>query len=48
MIRLNEKLQYHNNREAATISALLSSKIDKYQFLAGEEILPTNQSGIIE
>ena len=35
----DEKLQYDINREAAKIPALSSGKIDKYEFLAGEEIL---------
>ena len=35
------------NREAAKISALSSGKIDKYEYLAGEEILPSDQSRII-
>ena len=39
----NEKRQYDINREAANISALLSGKIDKYEYLTGEEILPSNQ-----
>ena len=43
-----EKLQYHINREAAKISALSSGKIDKYEYLTGEEILPYNQQQIIE
>ena len=38
-----EKLQYDINREAAKISALSSGKIDKYEYLTGEEILPSNQ-----
>ena len=42
-----EKLQYDINREAAKISASSSGKIDKYEFLTGEEILPSNQSRII-
>ena len=41
-------LQYDINREAAKISALSSGKIDKYEYLAGEEILPSDQSRIIE
>ena len=41
-------MQYDTNREAAKISALLSYKIDKYEYLAGEEILPFDQSRIIE
>ena len=44
----DEKLQYDINREAAKISALVSGKIDKYEFLTGEEILPFDQSRIIE
>ena len=44
----DEKLQYDINREAAKISALSSGKIDKYEYLIGEEILPSNQQQIIE
>ena len=44
----DEKLQYDINREAAKISALSSGKIDKYQYLTGEEVLPSNQQHIIE
>ena len=44
----HEKLQYDINKEAAKISALSSGKIDKYEYLAGEEILPSNQQQIIE
>ena len=43
-----EKLQYNINREAAIISALSSGKIDKHEYLTGEEILPSNQRQIIE
>ena len=43
----DEKLQYIN-REAGKISALSSSKIDKYKYLTGDEILPSNQQQIIE
>ena len=42
----DEKLQYNINREAAKISALSSGKIDKYEYLTGEEILPSDQSRI--
>ena len=38
-----EKLQYDIKRKAAEISALSSGKIDEYEYLAGEEILPSNQ-----
>ena len=44
----DEKLQYDLNREAAKISALLSGKIHKYEYLTGEDILPCNQQQIIE
>ena len=44
----DEKLQYDINREVAKISALSSGKIDKYEYLTGEEILPSNQQQIIE
>ena len=44
----DEKLQYDINREAARISALLLGKIDKYEYHTGEEILPNDQSKIIE
>ena len=44
----DETLQYDINREAAKISALSSGKIDKYEYLTGEEILPSNQQQIIE
>ena len=43
-----KKLQYYINREAAKISSLLSSKIDKNEYPTGEEILPSDQSRIIE
>ena len=44
----DEKLQYDFNREAAKISALSSGKIDKYEFLSGEEILPPDKRRVIE
>ena len=44
----DEKLRYDINREAAKISALSSSKIYKYEYLTGEDILPSNQQQIIE
>ena len=34
----DEKLQYDINKEAAKISTLSSKKIDKYEYLTGEEI----------
>ena len=44
----DEKLQYDINRKAAKISALSSGKIRKYEYLAGEDMLPSNQQQIIE
>ena len=44
----DEKLQYDINREAGKTSALSSGKIDKYEYLTGEEILPSNERQIIE
>ena len=44
----DEKLQYDISREAAKISALSSSKNDKYENLTGEEILPSDETRIIE
>ena len=43
-----EKLQHDINRKAAKISALSSGKIHKYEYLTGEDILPSNQQQIIE
>ena len=40
----DEELQYDINREAAKISALY----DKYEYLTGEEILPSNQQQMIQ
>ena len=42
------KLQNDINKEAAKISALSSDKIDKYKYLTGEGILPSNQRRVIE
>ena len=44
----DEKLQYDINREVAKISALSSGKIHKYEYLTGEDMLPSNQQQIIE
>ena len=43
-----EKLQYDINRKAAKISGLSSEKMDKYEYLTGEEILPSDQRRVIE
>ena len=44
----DEKLRSDVNREATKISALSSGKIHKYEYLTGEDILPSNQQQIIE
>ena len=44
----DEKLQYGINRKAAKISALSSDKIQKYEYLTSEDILPSNLHQIIE
>ena len=44
----DEKLQYYINREAAKISALSSDKTNKYKYLTGKEILPSDPERVIE
>ena len=44
----DEKIQYYINREAAKISSLSSSKVDKYEYLPGEETLPPDKARVIE
>ena len=44
----DEKLQYDINRKASKISALSSCNFRKYEYLTGEDILPSNQQQIIE
>ena len=39
----DEKLKYDINRETTKISALSSGKIHKYEYLTGEDMLPSNQ-----
>ena len=49
MIRLEmQKLEYNISRESAKLPGLSTSKINKYEYLRGEEILPVNQREIIE
>ena len=38
----DEKRQYDINRETTKLSTLTPSEIDKYEYLTGEEILPSN------
>ena len=44
----NEKLQYDINREVAKILSLSSGKVDKYEYLTSEEILPPGQRQLIQ
>ena len=44
----DEKIQCDTNREAAKISALWSGNIRKYEYITGEDILPSDQQQIIE
>ena len=44
----DEKRQCDINKEAAKISELSSGKIDKYKYLTGEGILPSDQSRITD
>ena len=44
----DETLQYDINRETAKISALSSGKNDKYKYLTGKEIWPSDQNRIVE
>ena len=39
---------YSINREAEIIATLVSCKIDKYEYLTSEEILPSNQRQTLE
>ena len=43
-----EKLQYDINRKATKISALSSENFRKYQYITGEDILPSNHQQIIK
>ena len=40
----DEKLQYDVNRKTVKVPALSSWRTDKYEYLAGEEVLQFNQS----
>ena len=44
----DEKIQYNINREAAKISFKSSGKFHKYEYLTGEDTLPSNEQQIIE
>ena len=38
---MDEKLRHNINRKVAKLSAVSSDKINKYEYLIGEEVLPT-------
>ena len=44
----DQKLRYGISREAAKISASSSGKVHKYEYLTGQDILPSNQQQIIQ
>ena len=44
----DKKMQYDINRKAAKISALSSGKIEQHEYLAGEEIQPSDQRRVIQ
>ena len=49
MVRLEIKnLQYNINREAAKITVFSPGDIDKCEYCTGQEILPLDQSRVIE
>ena len=43
MMTINDQIKDENNREAAKISPLSSGKLHKYEYLTGEDILPSTQ-----
>ena len=44
----DQKLRYDISREAAKISASSSGRVHKYEYLTGQDILPSNQQQIIQ
>ena len=44
----DQQLKYDINREVDKLSALSWSKVHKYEYLPGEDILPSNQQQMIE
>ena len=44
---IDDQLRYDINREVTKILALSSGKIHKFEYLTGEDILPSNQHEII-
>ena len=44
----DKKRRYEFNREAANISAKILDTYHKYEYLTGEEMIPTDQKQLIE
>ena len=44
----DEKLRHNTDRKAANISSLSSKQFNKYEYVTGKEILPSNQKQMIE
>ena len=44
----DETLQYDVTRDTPNISEISSGKIDKYEYITGQEILPPDQSRMLE
>ena len=45
---IDDRIRDEKFQEAARISALLSVKIDKYEYLSSEDILPSDERRIIK
>ena len=45
---IDDNIEHDNTKEAAKIPTLLSGKIDKYEYLTDEEILPSDQRRVLE
>ena len=48
IIAIDDRIRDEKFQEAARISALLSVKIDKYEYLSSEDILPSDERRIIK
>ena len=48
IIAVDDRIRDGKFQEAARISALLSVKIDKYEYLSGEDILPSGERRMIK
>ena len=48
IITIDDRIRDEKFQEAAGISALLSVKIDKHEYLFGEDILPSDERRVIK